>query len=66
MNIVENEQIPGLGIRLCKAGNYTVVDAEIGGAWVEITRERSDAKFCHIVEASSMYVTYYTCPPTLA
>lgn len=39
------EMVPVEGIRLRKDGEYTVVDAEIGGAWVEVIRERSDGEF---------------------
>lgn len=59
----ENEQIPVLAIRLRKDGEHTVVDAEIGGMWIEVIRERSDGEFCHIVEAAGMYALYYQ-PPT--
>ena len=65
MNIVENEQIPVLGIRLRKDGNHTVVDAEIGGTWVEVIRELSAGEFCHIVEAAGMYDCYYKTPSEL-
>jgi len=56
------ESIPVLGIRLRKAGKYTVVDAEIGGTWIEVIRELSDGEFCHIVEPSGMFSAYYTAP----
>ena len=61
MQVSEREnQIPVLGIRLRKDGNYTVVDAEIAGTWIEVIRERSDAEFCHIIEAHGMYDLYYS------
>ena len=56
------EMVPVEGIRLRKEGAYTVVDAEIGGAWVEVIRERSDGEFCHIVEPSGMFAVYYARP----
>jgi len=54
------EAVPVMGIRLHKEGEYTVVDAEIGGTWIEVIRERSDGKFCHTVEPSGMYSRYYS------
>jgi hypothetical protein len=57
------EMVPVEGIRLRKDGVYTVVDAEIGGAWIEVIRERSDGEFCHIVEPSGMFKAYYAMPP---
>ena len=42
------EMVPVEGIRLRKEGDYTIVDAEIGGTWVEVIRERSDGQFCHM------------------
>ena len=60
------EIVPVEGIRLRKDGDYTVVDAEIGGTWVEVIRERSDGAFCHIVEPGGMFAAYYACPPGLA
>lgn len=56
------EMCPVEGIRLRKEGEYTVVDAEIGGSWIEVIRERSDGEFCHIVEASGMFAAYYAMP----
>lgn len=56
------EMVPVEGIRLRKSGEYTVVDAEIGGTWVEVIRERSDGEFCHIVESSGMFAAYYAAP----
>lgn len=56
------EMCPVEGIRLRKSGEHTVVDAEIGGTWVEVIRERSDGEFCHIVEASGMFSAYYKIP----
>ena len=54
--------VPVMGIRLRKEGEYTIVDAEIGGVWIEVIRERSDGEFCHIVEPSGMMSRYYTMP----
>ena len=54
--------IPVMGIRLSKDGSDTVVDAEIGGTWIEIIRERSDSAFCHIIEPDGMYSCYYAMP----
>ena len=54
--------IPVMGIRLRKEGKYTIVDAEIGGAWIEVIRELSDGAFCHIVEPEGMYERYYAMP----
>ncbi len=51
-----------MGIRLRKDGEYTIVDAEIGGVWLEVIRERSDGEFCHIVESSGIYSRYYAMP----
>ena len=56
------ETVPVEGIRLRKEGGYTVVDAEIGGEWIEVIRERSDGEFCHIVEPSGMFAAYYAEP----
>lgn len=56
------EMVPVEGIRLRKEGKYTVVDAEIGGTWVEVIRELSDNEFCHIVEPSGMFSAYYKEP----
>jgi hypothetical protein len=53
------ETVPIEGIRLRKDGEYTVVDAEIGGEWIEVIRERSDGQFCHIVEPSGMFAAFY-------
>lgn len=53
------ETVPVEGIRLRTEGEYTVVDAEIGGSWIEVIRERSDGAFCHIVELSGMFAAYY-------
>lgn len=61
------EMCPVEGIRLRKDGangEYTVVDAEIGGAWIEIIRERSDGAFDHIVNSSGMFARYYQMPST--
>lgn len=62
----KDEFVPVLGIRLRKEGVYTVVDAEIGGTWVEVIRERSDGEFCHIVEPSGMMARYYQMPSKMA
>lgn len=59
------EMVPVEGIRLRKEGEYTVVDAEIGGSWVEVIRERSDGEFCHIVEPAGMFSAYYALPNDL-
>lgn len=59
------EMVPVEGIRLRKEGDYTIVDAEIGGAWIEVIRERSDGEFCHIVEPSGMFAAYYALPPAV-
>lgn len=56
------ETVPVEGIRLRKEGEYTIVDAEIGGAWIEVIRERSDGEFCHIVEPGGMFKAYYAMP----
>lgn len=58
----KGEMVPVAGIRLRKDGEYTVVDAEIGGTWVEVIREHSDGEFCHIVEPSGMFAAYYAAP----
>lgn len=54
--------VPVMGICLRKEGKDTVVDAEIGGAWIEVIRERSDGAFCHIVEPAGMRSRYYAMP----
>lgn len=54
-----NDFVPVMGIRLRKEGEYTIVDAEIGGAWVEVIRELSAGEFCHIVEPNGMMARYY-------
>lgn len=56
------EMVPVEGIRLRKNGVYTIVDAEIGGAWIEVICERSDGEFCHIVEPDGMWAAYYSMP----
>lgn len=56
------EMVPVEGIRLRKDGKHTVVDAEIGGTWVEVIREFSDGEFCHIVEPAGMFAAYYAMP----
>jgi vacuolar-type H+-ATPase subunit I/STV1 len=56
----QNDFVPVMGIRLRKDVEYTIVDAEIGGAWIEVIRERSDGEFCHIVEPDGMYSRYYS------
>lgn len=58
----KDDFVPVMGIRLRKSGEYTVVDAEIGGAWIEVIRERSDGEFCHIVEPGGMMSRYYQQP----
>lgn len=58
------ELVPVAGIRLRKDGQHTVVDAEIGGAWIEVIRERTDGEFCHIVEPDGMWSRYYDRPST--
>jgi len=58
------EFVPVMGIRLRKSGEYTVVDAEIGGVWIEVIRERSDGEFCHIVEPGGVMACYYGVPAT--
>lgn len=46
------------GIRLRKEGKYTIVDAEVGGAWIEVIRELSDGSFDHIVNPSGISACY--------
>lgn len=58
----KDESVPVMGIRLRKEGKYTIVDAEIGGAWIEVIRELSDNEFCHIVEPSGIMSCYYAMP----
>ena len=53
------DNVPVMGIRLRTDGDYAVVDAEIGGSWIEVIRERSDGEFCHIVEPSGIWSRYY-------
>jgi hypothetical protein len=60
--MTSHESVPVLGIRLRKDGEHTVVDAEIGGTWIEVIRERTDGEFCHIIEPSGMYSRYYANP----
>lgn len=55
----QNAGVPVLGIRLRKESQHTVVDAEIGGVWVEVIRELSTNEFCHIVEPSGIWARYY-------
>ena len=57
-----NNSVPVQGIRLRKDGEHTIVDAEIGGMWIEVIRERTDGEFCHIVEPAGMYSRYYATP----
>lgn len=58
----KDESVPVMGIRLRKDGKHTVVDAEVGGAWIEVIRELSDGEFCHIVEPSGIMSCYYAAP----
>ena len=60
LEISKCDQISVGGIRLRQEGEHTIVDAEIGGTWIEVIRDRSDGQFCHIVEAAGMYKRYYT------
>ena len=60
MSDLMDKFVPVMAIRLRKDGEHTVVDAEIGGAWIEVIRERSDGEFCHIVEPSGIYSRYYS------
>lgn len=60
---MKEDFVPITGIHLKKSGDHTVVCAEIGGAWIEIIRERSDGEFSHIVETGGMYQRYYSEPP---
>jgi hypothetical protein len=53
-----DDYVPVMGIRLRKDGKRTVVDVEIGGAWIEVVRELSDNNFCHIVEPSGIVSCY--------
>ena len=62
MSKIGHESVPVMGIRLRKDGEHTVVDAEIGGAWIEVIRERTDGEFCHIVEPNGIYSRYYSVP----
>ena len=57
-----DEFAPVMAIRLRKEGEHTVVDAEIGGDWIEVIRERSDGEFCHIVEKGGIMSSYYAMP----
>lgn len=57
------ECVPVESIRLRKDGKHTVVDAEIGGVWIEVIRELSDGEFCHVIEPPGMFKAYYTQPP---
>ena len=60
MSDLMDKFVPVMAIRLRKDGEHTVVDAEIGGAWIEVIRERSDGEFCHIVESAGIYSRYYS------
>jgi hypothetical protein len=60
--MAKDDFAPVMGIRLRKEGKHTVVDAEIGGAWIEVIRELSDNEFCHIVEPSGIMSAYYAAP----
>ena len=60
MSDLMDKFVPVMAIRLRTDGEHTVVDAEIGGAWIEVIRERSDGEFCHIVEPSGIYSRYYS------
>ena len=62
MSDLMDKFVPVMAIRLRKDGEHTVVDAEIGGAWIEVIRERSDGEFCHIVEPSGIYSRYHAYP----
>lgn len=58
----KGEMVPVEGIRLLKVGDYTIVEAEIGGVLVEVIRERSDGAFCHHVSAEGMLSRYHLEP----
>lgn len=60
-NRPENEKapIPVTGIWLKNIGEYTIVEAEIFGEWVEVIRERSDGAFSHIVEPGGMTKAFF-------
>jgi len=60
MSDLVDKFVPVMAIRLRKDGGHTVVDAELGGAWIEVIRERSDGEFCHIVEPAGIYSRYYS------
>ena len=62
--MAQHNDIPVMGIMLRKEGEYTIVEAEIGGTWIEVIRERSDGSFSHIVEPDGMYARYYAQPAT--
>jgi len=55
-----NDFVPVMAIHLHKDGEHTVVKAEIGGAWIEVIRERSDGEFSHVVYPTGMYAAYYS------
>jgi hypothetical protein len=60
--MLKNDSVPVMGIRLRKEGKHTIVDAEIGGTWIEVIRELSNNEFCHIVEPSGIMTAYYQVP----
>lgn len=62
----KHNDVPVMGIRLRKSGKHTIVDAEIGGTWIEVIRELSDGNFCHIVEPDGMMAAYYSVPAELS
>jgi len=67
-NMADDDFVPVTGVHLKKSGDYTIVCVEIGGAWIEVIRERSDGEFSHIVEPAGMYSRYFATssePPTL-
>ena len=58
MSDLVDEFVPVMGIRLRKDGEHTVVDAEIGGAWIEVIREHAEEvplpPFSHICEPAGV------------
>lgn len=39
-------------------GDDVIVEAEIGGRWVELIRERSDGAYSHIIEGNGVFTAY--------
>src|SRR5690606_17473032 len=54
----DKEPVGVTAIWLKNIGEHVIVEAEIGGKWVEIIRERADGAYSHIVESGGIMSSY--------